>query len=117
MAEATETPVWREDEQSKVESWRLHVLIEAGFPLPLAERLAGSEVDLHTCVELVARGCEPVVAAEILLELAREQDLPSRTLPLDPAFGGHTPEGVRFAGARPLAGSRSGIPRERISAA
>ena len=53
MAEATETPVWREDEQSKVESWRLHVLIEAGFPLPLAERLA--------------RGCEPVVAAEILL--------------------------------------------------
>ena len=67
MAEVTETPVWREDEQSKVESWRLHVLIEAGFPLPLAERLAGSEVDLHTCVELLARGCKPVVAAEILL--------------------------------------------------
>ena len=41
MAETTETPVWREDEQSKVECWRLHVLIEAGFPLPLAERLAG----------------------------------------------------------------------------
>ena len=40
MAEATETSVWREDEQSKVESWRLHVLIEAGFPLPLAERRA-----------------------------------------------------------------------------
>ena len=51
--------MWREDEQSKVESWRLHVLIEAGFPLPLAERLAGSEVDLHTCVELLARGCAP----------------------------------------------------------
>ena len=67
MAEATETPVWREDEQSKVESWRPHVLIEAGFPRPLAERLAGSEVDLHTCVERLARGCEPVVAAEILL--------------------------------------------------
>ncbi len=67
MAELTETPVWREDEQSKVESWRLHVLIEAGFPLPLAERLAGSEVDLHTCVELVRQGCAPVVAAEILL--------------------------------------------------
>ncbi len=67
MAEATETPVWREDEQSKVESWRLHVLIEAGFPLPLAERLASSEADLHTCVELVRSGCTPVVAAEILL--------------------------------------------------
>ena len=67
MAEATETPVWREDEQSKVESWRLHVLIEAGFPLSLAERLAASEADLHVCVELVRRGCAPVTAAEILL--------------------------------------------------
>jgi hypothetical protein len=68
MAELTETtPVWREDEQSKVESWRLHVLIEAGFPLPLAERLAASEADLHTCVELVTQGCNPIVAAEILL--------------------------------------------------
>jgi hypothetical protein len=67
MAEATETPVWREDEQSKVESWRLHVLIEAGFPLPLAERLAVSEADLHTCVQLVRKGCSPVTATEILL--------------------------------------------------
>ncbi|HET9243536.1 MAG TPA: hypothetical protein VFN99_08830 [Gaiella sp.] len=67
MAEATETPVWREDEQSKVESWRLHILIEAGFPLPLAERLAASEADLHACVELVVSGCDHTIAAEILL--------------------------------------------------
>ena len=68
MAEVTETTsVWREDEQSKVESWRLHVLIEAGFPLHLAERLAVSEADLHTCVELVRLGCTPTTAAEILL--------------------------------------------------
>jgi len=67
MAEMTETPVWREDEQSKVESWRLHVLIMAGFPLPLAERLAASEADLHTCVQLVNECCNPVTAAEILL--------------------------------------------------
>ena len=67
MAEATETPVWREDEQSKVESWRLHVLIEAGFPMSLAERLAASDADLHVCVELLARGCSPRTAAEILL--------------------------------------------------
>lgn len=67
MAEATETPLWREDEQSKVESWRLHVLIEAGFPLPIAEKLAASDADLHTCTELVAQGCDPVTAAEILL--------------------------------------------------
>ena len=67
MAETIETPVWREDEQSKVESWRLHVLIEAGFPLPLAERLAASEADLHACVQLVRKGCSPVTATEILL--------------------------------------------------
>ena len=67
MAETIETALWREDEQSKVESWRLHVLIEAGFPLPLAERIAVSEADLHIAVELVSRGCKPVTAAEILL--------------------------------------------------
>ena len=54
-------------ERSKVESWRLHVLMEAGYPLPLAERLAGSEVDLHRAVELVDLGCTYETAAEILL--------------------------------------------------
>ncbi len=67
MAEITETYVERENEQAKVESWRLHVLIEAGFPLPLAERLAASDADLHTCTDLLRQGCEPAVAAEILL--------------------------------------------------
>jgi hypothetical protein len=56
-----------ENERSKVESWRLHVLIEAGYPLPLAERLAGSEADLHVAVDLVLAGCTPETAAEILL--------------------------------------------------
>jgi hypothetical protein len=54
-------------EASKVESWRLHVLMEAGYPLPLAERLAGSEADLHRAVELVRQGCDPQTAAEILI--------------------------------------------------
>lgn len=67
MAEITETYVERENEQAKVESWRLHVLIEAGFPLPLAERLAASEADLHTCADLLRQGCTPATAAEILL--------------------------------------------------
>ena len=57
----------RESEQAKVQSWRLHVLIEAGYPLPLAEKLAGSEADLHRAVELVRYGCAPETAAEILL--------------------------------------------------
>jgi uncharacterized protein YhjY with autotransporter beta-barrel domain len=56
-----------ETERAKVESWRLHVLIEAGYPLPLAERLAGSEADLHLAVDLVTAGCSPKVAAEILI--------------------------------------------------
>jgi len=55
------------DDQSKVESWRLHVLIEAGYPLHLAERLAATEVDLHRAVALLRQGCEPATAAEILL--------------------------------------------------
>ncbi len=66
MSELTEV-LSREDERSKVESWRLHVLIEAGYPLPLAERLAGSDADLHRAVELVRSGCAHPTAAEILL--------------------------------------------------
>ncbi len=67
MAETTETPVWRENEPGRVESWRLHVLLEAGYPVHLAERLAVTEVDLHFAVEILRQGCEPVTAAEILL--------------------------------------------------
>ena len=69
MAEITETPVEdaRDGEQAKVEGWRLHILIEAGYPLHLAERLAASDADLHTCVDLVRQGCSPVTATEILL--------------------------------------------------
>ena len=55
------------NERSKVESWRLHVLIEAGYPLSLAERLAASEADLHVAVHLVHNGCTHATAAEILL--------------------------------------------------
>jgi hypothetical protein len=54
-------------EREKVESWRLHVLIEAGYPLPLAEKLAHSEADLHHAVELIRAGCTFETAAEILL--------------------------------------------------
>jgi hypothetical protein len=62
----TET-IERQSERAKVESWRLHVLIEAGFPLPLAERIAASEADLHRAVGLLRSGCSPETAAEILL--------------------------------------------------
>ena len=42
--------------------------MEAGYPLPLAERIAQSEADLHQAVDLITeRGCSPEVAAQILL--------------------------------------------------
>jgi hypothetical protein len=55
------------DERVKVESWRLHVLMEAGYPIPLAERVAHSNADLHRAVALVQSGCAPELAAEILI--------------------------------------------------
>jgi hypothetical protein len=55
------------DERVKVESWRLHVLVEAGYPVPLAERVAHSNADLHQAVALVQAGCAPELAAEILI--------------------------------------------------
>jgi len=67
MAETTEAPLWHENEPAKVESWRLHILLEAGYPVHLAERIAVSEVDLHDAVQLLTRGCDPVTATEVLL--------------------------------------------------
>ena len=67
MSEMIQLTPTAQTERSKVESWRLHVLIEAGYPLPLAERLAGSEADLHIAVDLVRAGCTASIAAEILL--------------------------------------------------
>ncbi len=55
------------DERAKVEGWRLHVLVEAGYPSELAQQLAASEVDLHSATALVETGCPPEVAARILL--------------------------------------------------
>jgi hypothetical protein len=67
MADGTDL-INKHGERAKVESWRLHVLMEAGFPLPLAEKLAAAlDADLHEAVQLVHRGCDPRVAAEILL--------------------------------------------------
>jgi hypothetical protein len=63
----TQTIETEQTERAKVQSWRLHVLIEAGYPLPLAEKLADSEADLHHAVELVRSGCGHETAARILL--------------------------------------------------
>jgi hypothetical protein len=63
----TEIAEHDQTDREKVAGWRLHVLIEAGYPVHLAERLAHSEADLHQAVELVKQGCDATVAAEILL--------------------------------------------------
>jgi hypothetical protein len=53
-----------------VRTWRLCWLLEAGFDRELAESLALSPgVDLHALLELVDRGCPPVLAARILAPL------------------------------------------------
>jgi hypothetical protein len=41
--------------------------MEAGYPIPLAERVAHSGADLHRAVALVQAGCAPELAAEILI--------------------------------------------------
>ncbi len=63
----TEIAEHGQSDREKVASWRLHQLIEAGYPVNVAERLAHSDADLHRAIELVRRGCEASVAAEILL--------------------------------------------------
>jgi hypothetical protein len=67
MSDMAQIAEFDQSERNRVASWRLHVLIEAGYPLPLAERLAQSEADLHLAVKLVSQGCVPKTAAEILL--------------------------------------------------
>ena len=67
LVEEMQTLEPRHDEREKVQSWRLHVLIEAGFPFELAERLADSDADLHGAVGLLENGCSPETAVRILL--------------------------------------------------
>lgn len=55
-------------ELARVEAWRLHELLEGGYPVALAERIAGqTSIDLHQALELLKRGCPPETAARILL--------------------------------------------------
>jgi hypothetical protein len=67
LEETMQTLGSEQDERAKVQSWRLHVLIEAGYPMQVAEQIAESDADLHDAVELVEQGCAPETAAQILL--------------------------------------------------
>jgi hypothetical protein len=55
-------------ERDQVERWRTRELERAGFDVSLARQLAAQlDIDLHLAVELVASGCPPELAAQILL--------------------------------------------------
>jgi hypothetical protein len=57
-------------EHTEIVSWRRDRLVDAGFSLPLAARLAGDgRYDLHALIELTERGCAPELAARILAPL------------------------------------------------
>ena len=62
------------NEEQEVVSWRRDQLVHAGFPLPLATRLARDpRYDLHALIELVERGCPPELAARILAPLEESE--------------------------------------------
>ncbi|MBA2475652.1 MAG: hypothetical protein H0V40_06830 [Actinobacteria bacterium] len=51
----------------RIESWRMAALERAGYPGELAEQLARRhDVDLHTAIQLLERGCSPELALRIL---------------------------------------------------
>ena len=51
----------------RVAEWRLERLVAAGFNGPVARSLARDDrYDLHALIELVERGCDPVLAVRIL---------------------------------------------------
>jgi hypothetical protein len=53
--------------------WRRDQLVDSGFPLPRAARLAKDpRYDLHALIELVERGCSPELAVRILAPLDEE---------------------------------------------
>lgn len=57
------------NERGDVTAWRLQTLLDAGYPVPLAEQLAtATHVDLHFAVELITvRKCAPELAGRVLL--------------------------------------------------
>jgi hypothetical protein len=57
-----------ETERERIEKWRRRELRRAGYDRDTATTLAMCEdIDLHRAVELIRAGCEPAVAARILL--------------------------------------------------
>ncbi len=57
----------------EVVRWRREQLLNSGFPLPLAARVAAApRYDLHALIELVERRCSPELAVRIAAPLDGE---------------------------------------------
>ena len=57
-----------ETESERVERWRAEELMRAGFdPVAAVELAATIEVDLHSAIDLLERGCPADLAVRILL--------------------------------------------------
>ncbi|HTR32387.1 MAG TPA: hypothetical protein VMH47_00785 [Gaiellaceae bacterium] len=66
MTTAETTPIVP-TEQELVERWRAEELERAGYPEDTAAELAmRADVDLHRAIALLANGCSPELAADIL---------------------------------------------------
>jgi hypothetical protein len=60
----------------EVVEWRRLELLHCGFPLALAARVAQDQrYDLREVIELVARGCAPAVAVQIVSPLDGSDEL------------------------------------------
>jgi hypothetical protein len=67
------TPTTTDEGTAQVARWRREQLLHAGFPPPLAARLAAAaRYDLHALIELAERGCSPELAIRILAPLEEE---------------------------------------------
>ena len=65
---AADVQIHEETETERIERWRQDELERAGFsPADAALLAASPEVDLHTAVALVERGCNHELALQILL--------------------------------------------------
>jgi hypothetical protein len=57
-----------ETELERVERWRTEELIRAGYDPDAAQQLAAAhDVDLHRAATMLAQGCPPDLALQILL--------------------------------------------------
>jgi hypothetical protein len=64
------TKTAQERREQQLVGWRRGQLVQAGFPLRLAARLAkDARYDLHRLIELAEQGCPPELAVRIIAPL------------------------------------------------